>query len=130
MSNAIHRHTVSVYVRNREQVDRVLQVLQEAEEQGDLDFPFDVRTEAGGVGGWVAIKDAGIDVTLFASAETLHRVGRELMEAATHIQKWRDAEQLVEDIEEASSASDVVTKLNEFTDKWRQDNATKGGSDE
>ena len=84
----------------------------------------------GGVGGWVAIKDAGIDVTLFASAETLHRVGRELMDAATHIQKWRDAEQLVEDIEEASSASDVVTKLNEFTDKWRQDNATKGGSDE
>ena len=46
MSNALHRHTVSVYVRNREQVDRVLQVLQEAEEQGDLDFPFDVRTEA------------------------------------------------------------------------------------
>ena len=84
----------------------------------------------GGGGGWVAIKDAGIDVTLFASAETLHRVGRELMEAAPHIQKWRDAEQLVEDIEEASSASDVVTKLNEFTDKWRQDNATKGGSDE
>jgi hypothetical protein len=40
-----HRHTVSVYVRNRDHMIQVLQVLREAEEQGDLDFPFDVRTE-------------------------------------------------------------------------------------
>ena len=35
---------IYLQVENQEQVDRILAVLQEAEEQGELDFPFTTRT--------------------------------------------------------------------------------------
>lgn len=36
-------YTMSLHVEDREQADKVLAVLQEAEEQGELDFAFDVK---------------------------------------------------------------------------------------
>ena len=34
-----------ITIENDEQVDKVLEVLKEAEEQGELDFPFDVERQ-------------------------------------------------------------------------------------
>ena len=41
-------YTMSLHVEDREQVDKVLAVLQEAEEQGELDFAFDVKVASRG----------------------------------------------------------------------------------
>ena len=44
MSNLVK---LMITIENDEQADKVLEVLKEAEEQGELDFPFDVERQDG-----------------------------------------------------------------------------------